>query len=73
MIEQLICKACRAKLNRVDLERLKHVVIRCPECGQVNDYVFDPARYVRKTAVSSRAISGTPSSPDTLKLPKKHT
>jgi phage FluMu protein Com len=48
MIEQLICKACGAKLNRVNMKKLKHVVIKCPECGEVNDYAYDPTQYVAK-------------------------
>ena len=58
MIEQLACKACFAKLNRVNLEKLKKVVITCPECGTVNGYHYDPSKYVKKGKTpSERTLS----------------
>ena len=55
MIEQLVCHACFAKLNRVNLEKLQKAVITCPECGTVNEYHYDPSKYVKKGKTASGA------------------
>lgn len=76
MIEQLVCRACFAKLNRVNLERLKKVVITCPECGTVNDYIYDPEKYVKKApdpARQRRLDEGGQPPLDTLKSSKRPT
>lgn len=73
MIEQLVCRSCFAKLNRVNLQRLKKIVIKCPECGTVNDYVYNPACYVTKAqdmANQRRLDEADPDRLDTLKSSK---
>ncbi len=48
MLEDLRCRRCHHKLCRISLERHPHVEIKCERCGLINEYDFDPTRYVKK-------------------------
>lgn len=49
MKEALYCQSCNAFLGSVDLKRLVHVEIACPECGEWNVFDYDPGAYVFKS------------------------
>ena len=42
------CLFCNAILGNYDLRRLLHIELRCPECGQLSEYDYDPSLYVMK-------------------------
>lgn len=48
MLEDLRCRRCHAKLARTSLKRHPHIEIKCYRCGQINEWDYDPSRYVRK-------------------------
>lgn len=48
MKETIHCLVCNAILGKIDLGRLKHVEIRCAECGEWSQFDYDPVNYVMK-------------------------
>lgn len=49
MKQALHCHHCNTILGEVDLMKLKHVEILCPECGEWSTFDDDPDAYVFKT------------------------
>ncbi len=55
MLEKLYCRHCYYFLVETNLARWSPVVLTCPQCGEVNTFVHDPKKWVKKNNPDSEA------------------
>jgi RNase P subunit RPR2 len=48
MRERLHCVECHALLVETNLQKFNKVTITCKDCGTINVFAYNPAKYVKK-------------------------